>query len=203
MTAHDHRYPIGTVRAVLATDHVTAPTAAALRRRQQPVDPHLNRLGATGIALLVAICDRLIPQADRDEPIDIVARLHRDVAAGGGDGWRYASLPADGTALVAGVAAVEASAHAMTGRGFLDLDEASRDAVLDAVQCGAALGAAWRELDQKRWFEELLVMVTEIYYGHPIAQEEIGYLGMADAHGWPDVGLGARAAFEPVAQAAE
>ena len=194
----DHHYPAGTVRAVLDTDLVTAPTARALRQRFSPVEPHLHLLGEEGAALLYAICDRLIPQPDRADPIDIAARLHAQVATGGGDGWRYAALPSDAAALVSGVAGVDASARAMTGHGFLDLDDAARDGVLSAVQRGDPPGDAWATLDTARWFEELLVAVTEIYYGHPVAQEEIGYLGMADAPGWPEVGIGARAAYEPV-----
>ena len=202
MSQRDSRYPVGTVRAVLDTGLVTPPTAGALRQRLGPVQPHPDLLGQEGAQVLAAICDRLIPQPDRAEPIDIAARLHRDVAIGGGDGWRYATLPADGAALVAGVAGVDWSARALTGQGFLDCDDAARDHVLETVQRGAMRGPAWQGLDQVRWFEELLVAVTETYFAHPLAQEEIGYLGMADAQGWPEVGFGAREPFEPIAEAA-
>ena len=194
----DHHYPEGTVRAVLDTDLLTAPTARALRQRLGPVEPHFHLLGEEGAAMLRAICDRLIPQPDRADPIDIAIWLHAQVATGGGDGWRYAVLPGDAAALIAGVAGVDASARLLAGRSFLELDDATRDGVLSAVQRGDPPGDAWTTLPAARWFEELLVAVTEIYYGHPVAQEEIGFLGMADAPGWPDVGLGARAVYEPV-----
>ena len=197
MTA-DPRYPAGTVLAVLETDLVTRPTAAALRQRLRPVEAHDPLLDEAGVTLLRAICARLIPQPDRAEPIDIAARLHHDIATGGGDGWRYAVLPDDAAALSTGMAGVDWTALALTGQPFLDLDAIQQDRVLETVQRGAVRGPAWRELDQRRWFEELLVAVTEIYYSHPLAQEEIGYLGMADAPGWADVGLGARAPYEPV-----
>jgi hypothetical protein len=48
-----------------------------------------------------------------------------------------------------------------------------------------------------RFFEELLVLATETYYAHPLAQEEIGYAGMADAAGWQAIGLDEREAHEP------
>ena len=98
------------------------------------------------------------------------------------------------------MAGVEESACAMAGRGFVELDDAGRDAVLAAVQGGAAPGATWSTLDPRRWFEELLAAACEVYYSHPVAQEEIGYVGMADGHGWDEVGIGARAPFEPVEQ---
>ncbi len=194
----DSHYPAGTVRAVLDTDLVTAQTSAALRRRLQPSDAHFHVLSADGLRLLVAICDRLIPQSDRESPIDLAQRLHRNIAIGDGDGWRYATLPGDRAALILGVAAVDASARTMTGMSFISLDDVGRDTVLAAVQRGEAPHMEWEPTFQKRWFEELLVALAELYFAHPIAQEEIGYLGMADAQGWAEVGLGARAAFEPV-----
>lgn len=194
----DDHYPAGTVRALLDTDLVTAPTVAALRRRLEPVAGHNGLFDESGIALLAAICERLIPQGDRAEPIDIAARLHRQIATGGGDGWRYATLPQDGAAWRAGVTGVDESAHALTGRRFVELEQDARDAVLIAVQRGTARGATWSNLDAKRWFEELLAATCEVYYSHPLAQEEIGFVGMADSHGWDQVGIGARAAHEPV-----
>lgn len=195
----DDHYPAGTVRALLETDFVTMPTAAALKRRLEPVAVHDDLLDESGFALLAAICERLIPQGDRAEPIDIAARLHRQIATGGGDGWRYATLPQDEAAWRAGVTGVDESARALAGRGFVELGDDERDAVLVAVQRGTAAGATWSSLDPKRWFEELLAATCEVYYSHPLAQEEIGYVGMADGHGWDQVGIGARAAHEPVA----
>lgn len=202
MTRDDH-YPVGTVRAVLDTDLVTSPTAAALKQRLGPVNAHVGLLDERGLALLDAVCGQLIPQNDRAAPIDIAGRLHSRVATGGGDGWRYAVLPADGIALRDGVTGIDESALVLTGHGFVELSDDQRDTVLAAVQSGVAPGGTWARIDPKRWFEELLVAITAIYYSHPLAQEEIGYLGMADAHGWGEVGLGARAPFEPVAGRSE
>ncbi len=68
------------------------------------------------------------------------------------------------------------------------------------VQRGRASGAAWRTLPSHRFFEELLAEVTEAYYSHPLAQEEIGYTGMADAHGWQHVSLNDLESWEPRAR---
>lgn len=199
MTREDDHYPPGSLVSLLDSEFVTRPTRAALKRRLRPVEAHEMLLDQTGIALLDAICTRLIPQPDRAEPIDIAARLHAGVATGAGDGWRYAVLPLDSIALVLGVAAIDETARAIAGESFLDLDGEARDRVLGAIQRGEAPGATWKALDPRRWFEELLTATTEIYFAHPLAQEEIGYVGMADALGWSEVGLGARAAYEPLA----
>jgi hypothetical protein len=60
-----------------------------------------------------------------------------------------------------------------------------------------ATGAAWEGVDQARWFEEILATLVDIFYAHPLASEKIGFAGMADARGWPDVGIGAREEREP------
>ncbi|MBW3634848.1 MAG: GMC family oxidoreductase [Armatimonadetes bacterium] len=51
-----------------------------------------------------------------------------------------------------------------------------------------------------RFFEELLAEATEHYYAHPLAQEEIGYAGFADAPGWKRIGLDERENREPAPQ---
>ena len=195
--SRDRRYPDGAVRAVLETGLVTPQTAAALCRRLDPVQP-ASGLDAHALAALAAVCDRLIPQADRSTPIDLAARVHTAVFDGSGDGWRYAALSADGISLAAGLSALDASARTLAGRPFIDLAVDEQEALLRAVQRAEGPGEAWAGVDARRWFEELLAAAVEAYYAHPFAQEEIGYLGMADAEGWSEVGFGARAPFEPI-----
>ncbi len=192
----DHRWPDGTVRAVLGTDLVTPATRAALTARLAPSAPFAPVLDVATIAVLEAVCARLVPQPDRAVPVDIAGDLHRKLAAGAGNGWRFDALPDDVTAMATGLAAIDARAAAMFGRRFAALGAADADAVLAAVQAGTAPG--WTGPEPKQFFEELLAGVAESYYSHPLAQEEIGYLGMADADGWADVGFGARAPHEPV-----
>lgn len=190
----DDRYPSGTVVGLLDSGLMTAPTAAALRKRLAPDDrapPTL--LDAASVRVLEAVCARLIPQEDRDPPIDIAGEVHRRLADGIGDGWRYADMPPDDVAVAAGLRGIERAAKAMSGRGFVGLAASDRDAVLRAIQRGEAHG----EVRLDRFFEELLAEVTDVYYSHPLAQEEIGFLGMADAPGWDHVGLGACAPHEP------
>lgn len=195
--AHDDRYQAGTVRAVLETDLITPATARALQARlaaptgQGVFDTETR-------AVLVAVCDRLLPQPDRKTPIDLANIIEHELATGVGDGWRYDVMPGDVAAMEHGLAAIDGAAWAQFGSGFAALDESSCNAILVAVQNGAVAPAHWVGIEPKRFFEELLAAVTEAYYAHPLAQEEIGFLGMADAHGWDEVGLGARAAHEPV-----
>ena len=43
----------------------------------------------------------------------------------------------------------------------------------------------------------MLAELTETYYAHPLAQEEIGYVGMADLPAWTKIGLNEREEREP------
>ena len=81
---------------------------------------------------------------------------------------------------------------------FSALEAEHQESVLASVQAGDPPGEVWQTLPAARFFEELLAEATEGYYSHPLAQEEIGYVGMADARGWRRIGLDEREAWEPV-----
>ena len=193
----DHRYPVGTVRALLDSEHVTAPTRGALQLRLAGLAAgHPDVLGGRS-DLLAAVCARLIPQVG-GAPVDLAGTIHARLATGIGDGWRYADLPPGDAAWQRGLDGIDETTRAMFGGYFIDLTASDQDAVLRAVQAGMPAGAIWRTLPAARFFETLLAVVVETYYAHPLAQEEIGYVGMADTPGWQAIGLGEREAREPV-----
>ena len=193
----EHRYPVGTVLALINSAHVTAPTRAALRARLvEPPPVHPDVLGER-LGLLAAVCARLIPQTDRDTPINVAGLLHARLATGIGDGWRYADLPPEAAAWHLGLDGIDETARALSGSEFIGLLAGQQDAVLRVVQSGNSAGAIWGSLPAARFFEVLLASAVESYYSHPLAQEEIGYAGMADAPGWQAIGLGEREAREP------
>ena len=193
-------YPPGTVRALLDTDQVTPPTRRALRARLDDARGDDRRplfFGDVEYATLRAACARLAPPPGRTRPVPLAACVDARLAGGAGDGWRYAALPPDPRAYVLGLRGLDEHALDAFGAPFARLDGAAQDAVLGAVQRGAARGDAWHALPAARFFEELLAEVAECYYSHPLAQEEIGYAGMADAPGWRAVGLDRLEAREP------
>ncbi len=63
---------------------------------------------------------------------------------------------------------------------------------LHRIQRAEAPGETWKAMPANKFFEELLAEATTNYYAHPIAQEEIGYAGMADVPGWQRIGLNER-----------
>ncbi len=197
-------YPPGTVRALIHSDLVTPPTRRALGerlRRKPTVKPRFFDRHAFGVVRTA--CDRMIPQPERDPPIDLAGELDGRLAEGSGDGWRYAKMPPDPEMHVRGAAGLDQTAHQMFGTGFASLPSAEAESVLHLVQSGKASGEVWAKMDAACYFEELLALVVDIYYAHPLALEEIGYVGMADAHGWQAIGMDEREAHEPAVSKAQ
>ena len=191
-------YPPGTVRALIESDLVTPPTRQALRERMRRQSGSPRFFDGHAFAVMKAACDRLIPQRERERPIDLAGALDCRLADGQGDGWRYAKMPPDADMHAKGAAGLDQASQAMFGCGFAQALCVERNAVLRAVQSGRAAGAVWAEMDAACYFEELLALLVDIYYAHPLALEEIGYVGMADAHGWQAIGLDEREAHEPM-----
>jgi gluconate 2-dehydrogenase gamma chain len=196
-------YPRGTVRALVETDFVTQATREVLKSRLVPDDAPPSPVSqprffdAEAFDTLRAACARLIPQADRPRPVDLAGALDERLASGQCDGWRYSQMPPDGEAYRRGLLGLNESARAMFGMAFYELEASSQDEVLTAVQRNEAQGQTWETVPARRFFEELLAELTECYYSDPSAQEEIGYVGFADAHGWQAIGLNELAAHEP------
>ena len=192
-------YPPGTVRALIESDLVTPATRRVLRERLWRSEVGPRFFGADTFATMTAAGARLIAQPTRARQIDLVGLLDDRLAGGAGDGWRYAKMPPDGEMHALGALGIEQTARATFDCGFVQLPAHEQDAVLRAVQSGVSQGAVWANMDAACYFEELLALLVDIYYAHPLALEEIGYAGMADAHGWQAIGLDERESHEPAA----
>lgn len=136
-------------------------------------------------AVLDAAQARLIPQPDRETPIPITPwiddRLHRGQA----DGYRFETMPHMEQAWRIGLAAMDAEAAAMHGRGFPELDPHEQDDVLEHVQRGVVGTKAWGSMPSGRFFtHELMSGVVSVYYAHPDAWSEIGFGGPASPRGY-------------------
>ena len=192
-------YPTGTVRALLDTEHVSAATRAAVQGRlDAPATYEPQFLALETYALLVAVAARLLPQSDRPEtPIALAPAVDQRLAEGRADGWRYDALPPDREAYRLGLGGIQEITQALFQADFTVLEAEQQDAVLKALAGGHPPGATWATLDAGRFFEELLAELTETYYAHPLAQEEIGYVGLADLPAWTKIGLNEREDREP------
>lgn len=177
-------YPEGTVRALLQSDLVTEATRAALLPRLDTASYTPQFFDETTFQLLRAVAARIYPQPERTEPIELAPVVDKRLAEGDSDGWRYDAMPPDREAYRLGLGGINQAAQALFRQPFMALSEAQQDQVMETVANGTAPGENWQQLPIDRFFEELLAELTEAYYSHPLAQEEIGYVGMADVPGW-------------------
>ena len=176
---------------LLPTDHVSEPTRAALSQRlaetTQPYEPQL--LAPETFRLLEAVAARLFPQPERPQPIPLAPAIDKRLAKGGSDGWRYDAMPPDREAYRLGLGGIGQIAQALFQTDFEGLGPAQQDEVLRSLASGHPPGEAWHELPANRFFEEMLAELTETYYAHPWAQDEINYTGYADLPRWERIGL--------------
>jgi len=186
------------VRRLLDSDRVTPITRQVLTDRLAQLPVSTPRFfDQPTFQRLIMICDHLIPQLGQPARVDLAGAIDTRLADQQSDGWRYATLPADAETYRRGLHGIDETARSRFDRAFEDLSSAQQTQILQAVQHGEAEGATWQTIDQRRFFEELLAETVECYYSHPLVQQAIGYVGMADAHGWQAIGLNERDPHEP------
>ena len=182
-----------TFAELLPTAYVSAATRAALAHRLAETEraaTYVPRLLAPATyRLLEAVAARLLPQPERPVPIPLAMVIDQRLAEGRADGWRYDALPPDREAYRLGLGGVQQIAQALFGADFEQLASEKQDEVIGALAAGNPPGEVWQTMPADRFFEELLAELTETYYAHPWAQDEIGYVGYADLPGWTHIGL--------------
>lgn len=182
-----------TFQELLPTDHVSAATRAALTQRLAATDQAAayepQFFAPETYQLLVAVAARLFPQPERPVPIPLASAVDERLAQGKSDGWRYDALPPDRETYRLGLGGIEQIAQALFTADFEQLTAAQQDEVIKALATDNPPGEVWQTLRADRFFEEMLAELTENYYAHPWAQDEIGYTGYADLPAWMRIGL--------------
>jgi len=187
-----------TSQELLPSAHVSAATRAALTQRLAETGAAYTPqfLAPETYQLLEAVAARLLPQPEREVPIPLAPSVDQRLAEGRADGWRYDALPPDREAYRLGLGGVQEIAHHLFKADFKQLTPSQQDAALAALASGTPPGDIWQTLNAGRFFEELLAELTETYYAHPWAQDEIGYVGYADLPAWTKIGLNEKEARE-------
>jgi len=186
---HSPEHLSGTIASLLATDAVTPATAKALNERLQRQETTPRFFDAKKYHLLSVICDILMDQSAENRLVPIATFIDERLADGRSNGWRFDHLPPDPEMYSWGLQGIDETADIMFFQNLVSLAKYKQKAVLQAVQTGSAAGVIWERMSPVSFFEELLAEATEVFYAHPSAQEEINYHGMADAHGWSNIGL--------------
>lgn len=138
--------------------------------------------------LMQAVCDRILPQDDRDEAhkIPIVPWIDERLYTGRIDGYRFEDMPPDGEAHRLGLQAIDAIAKHMHQRLFIELGPLEQDQVLQTIHDDdpPAGHEIWQKLPVRRYWMLLVQDVVEAYYAHPYAWDEIGFGGPAYPRGY-------------------
>ncbi len=196
----DDHYPEGYVQDLLQTPFVNEQTRQLMQERlsvPEVIVPVFFEQEA--FITLHAVAGRLLPQpATRRSPIDLAGAFDKKMAGNESNGWRYNDMPPDSEAFPAGLKAIDNMSNTNFGKKFHLLEPACQDRILSDIQAGQCSGEYWNAVVPKRFFEELLTALTEIYYSHPLGREEIGDVSWADVPGWPRPGLNQLEAREPL-----
>ena len=132
-----------------------------------------------------AVCEALAPSPA--VPSDFVAqemdkRLFKDQ----GNGWRYDEMPPDGEVYKIVLTLFDKAAQNLFTNDFAAITNQQRIEIIRRMRDGNAdiFNNISPKLSGARLFEELFADFAEIFYSHPLALEEINYVGFADAYGF-------------------
>ena len=138
--------------------------------------------------LMQAVCDRLLPQDDRDEQhkIPVVNYIDERLYSQRIDGYRFEDMPPDHEAHRLGLQAIEAIARHMFNRPFTELQPLGQDQVLKTIHdCNPPAGHdVWQKMSVMRFWMLIMQDAVDAYYAHPYAWDEIGFGGPAYPRGY-------------------
>ncbi len=169
---------------LLASSAVSNATRQVLEERAALSPQAPQFFGASDFETMVSVCQTL---ADPDLGELIASQIDQRLAKGSGNGWRFADLPEDGSAISQFLQALRAA-------GF-DTETADKTAILERAKSGEleTLPANWAA---KRFFSDFLAEIVETYAAHPQTQQKMRYAGFADKPGWTKIELNQKHARE-------
>jgi Gluconate 2-dehydrogenase subunit 3 len=162
-------------------------------------DQHTRRFfDQTEWDILLAICQRIIPQRSPDKvPIAcfIDARLTNNI----GDGFRRAGQPGMREMWRRGLHALDAEARQRFGQPFTDLSGGRQDDLLSMIQHGDVCSPAWRAVAPETFFKSRMVHdIVMAYCSHPTSWNDMGFGGPASPRGYVRMGFNRRDPWDPV-----
>jgi hypothetical protein len=125
----------------------------------------------------------VLPQDDRDlsRRIPIVPFIDERLYQKRIPGFRFASMPPDGTAYQLGLQAINSMAKKLFRHGFLEISWGEQEEILKSIHDGKPKAAQdiWKHLPPDRYWTLLVEDCVDVYYAHPWSWDEIGFGGPA------------------------
>lgn len=138
--------------------------------------------------LMQAVCDRILPQDDRDDAhkIPVLNYIDERLHSGRIDGYRFEDMPPDHEAHRLGLQAIQEIAQKSYGKPFTELDQTQQDTILKSIHDAKPTAAQeiWQKMSVKHFWMLLVQDVVEGYYAHPYAWDEVGFGGPAYPRGY-------------------
>ncbi len=133
--------------------------------------------------LLEVICDRVLPQDDREEAyrIPIVPQIDKRLFEKSGDGYRFEGMPPDHEAFTLGLKAIDEMSRETYDLPFTELEPSAQEQLLQSLHDGTPIcpNAIWERMPVHRFWLLLVQDCIDAYYSHPWAWDEIGFGGPA------------------------
>jgi hypothetical protein len=151
-------------------------------------------------ATLEALCERVIPQADRppDRRVPIAPWIDQRYGTVSPEGFQFDDMPSNKEAWDQGLAGLDETATTLFGHPFVDLEADQQDQVLWAIREGNPPGDVWQRMPARRWWIYVaLRQISGVYYAHPYAWDEIGFGGPAYPRGYFALNDGEPEPWEP------
>ena len=162
-------------------------TRKVVRDRVEHVPP-IRFFSAEQARLMQAVCDRLLPQDDRDKAhtIPIVNYIDDRLYNRRIDGYRFEDMPPDHEAHLLGLKAIESIAQHLFSQSFIQLEPGEQDQVLQSIHDGnpPAGEDIWKRMPVTRFWMLLMQDAIEGYYAHPYVWDEVGFGGPAYPRGY-------------------
>jgi hypothetical protein len=174
-------------------------TRAVVSKRLNEV-PAREFFGELQYRTLQAVCDRVMPQPEREarEKVPIAPWIDQKLQQNKTTGTRYVPLPPLQECWRQGIDAIDAEGRHRFQRSFHALDPAEQDMILHAMNDGDVQAPDWgKHLPAQMFFRKVLLPeIVTIYYAHPAAWSEIGFGGPASPRGYLRLGTNRRDPWE-------
>ena len=150
--------------------------------------------------ILLAICDRIIPQPDaRTLKVPIANFIDKKMAENETDGMQPAGLPTMQEMWRRGLLATDEEARLRFNNPFVDLSGGRQDDVLGMIQKGEVKAPGWSRVPAEEWFKSrVLHDIVTMYYAHPQGWDEMGFGGPASPRGYVRMGFNRYDPWDPV-----
>ncbi len=170
-------------RKLLESDFVTVQTKRVLQERLDSGETPPLFFSENEYEILKAVCGTLAPSTV--VPIWFAANaIDKRLAENTGNGWRFDTMPTDRESYQTGLQLLNDAAQETFQNDFTSLEVEQRREIFERFKNETIPINKPTDFDFKLFFSELCAEFAEIFYAHPNALAEIGYIGFADAHGW-------------------